>query len=83
MNSDDLKKPNDIVVNDVGVPSEHDFKVTEDDGTATPTVLDATPPSKTPVALVDQTNFLPTKQVIMVFMGLSVALACSFLDQTM
>lgn len=33
--------------------------------------------------LTDQTNFLPTRQVITVFMGLSVALACSFLDQTM
>ncbi|KIP12091.1 hypothetical protein PHLGIDRAFT_62405 [Phlebiopsis gigantea 11061_1 CR5-6] len=35
-----------------------------------------------PHGLTDQTNFLPTKQVIMVFLGLSVALACSFLDQT-
>ena len=39
-----------------------------------------TPP---PEGLEDQTNFLPTKQVIMVFMGLSIALACSMLDQTM
>ena len=36
-----------------------------------------------PHGLTDQTNFLPTRQVIMVFCGLSVALACSFLDQTM
>ena len=36
-----------------------------------------------PEALDDQTNFLPTRQVIMVFMGLSIALACSMLDQTM
>ncbi|GJE94802.1 MFS general substrate transporter [Phanerochaete sordida] len=35
-----------------------------------------------PLGLTDQTNFLPTKQVITVFLGLSVALACSFLDQT-
>lgn len=35
-----------------------------------------------PAGLTDQTNFLPTKQVITVFMGLSVALACAFLDQT-
>lgn len=33
--------------------------------------------------LTDQTNFLPTRQVIIVFSGLSVALACAFLDQTM
>ncbi|EIN07711.1 MFS general substrate transporter [Punctularia strigosozonata HHB-11173 SS5] len=32
--------------------------------------------------LTDQTNFLPARQVIAVFMGLSVALMCSFLDQT-
>ena len=38
---------------------------------------------QSPHGLTDQTNFLPTKQVIMVFLGLSVALACSFLDQTM
>ena len=36
-----------------------------------------------PYGLTDQTNFLPTRQVIMVFLGMSVALACSFLDQTM
>lgn len=33
--------------------------------------------------LQDQTNFLPTRQVIIVFLGLSVALACAFLEQTM
>ncbi|KIP08456.1 hypothetical protein PHLGIDRAFT_34950 [Phlebiopsis gigantea 11061_1 CR5-6] len=32
--------------------------------------------------LTDQTNFLPTRQVITVFCGLSIALACAFLDQT-
>ena len=36
-----------------------------------------------PHGLTDQTNFLPTRQVIIVFCGLSVALACAFLDQTM
>lgn len=36
-----------------------------------------------PEELEDQTNFLPTRQVIMVFLGLSIALACSMLDQTM
>ena len=41
------------------------------------------PTENVPHGLTDQTNFLPTKQVITVFMGLSVALACSFLDQTM
>ncbi|TIB74000.1 MFS general substrate transporter [Wallemia mellicola] len=30
----------------------------------------------------DQTNLLPTKQVILVFLGLSAALFCSLLDQT-
>ena len=33
--------------------------------------------------LEDQTAFLPAKQVIVVFLGLSVAVACSFLEQTM
>ena len=36
-----------------------------------------------PHGLTDQTNLLPTRQVIYIFMGLSVAQACSFLDQTM
>lgn len=40
-------------------------------------------PEAPPSGLTDQTNFLPTRQVITVFLGLSVALACSFLDQTM
>lgn len=43
-------------------------------------VLESSAP---PEGLDDQTNFLPTKQVIMVFLGLSIALACSMLDQTM
>ncbi|WVO13016.1 hypothetical protein L204_100625 [Cryptococcus depauperatus] len=34
------------------------------------------------VELQDQTNFLPTKQVIFVFCGLTCALFCSLLDQT-
>lgn len=42
-----------------------------------------TNPGCPPEGLEDQTNFLPTKQVVMVFMGLSIALACSMLDQTM
>ena len=33
--------------------------------------------------LQDQTNLLPTRQVILVFIGLCVALFCSLLDQTM
>lgn len=36
-----------------------------------------------PVELQDQTNLLPVKQVIVVFAGLSAALFCSLLDQTM
>lgn len=35
-----------------------------------------------PHGLADQTNFLPVKQLLGVFAGLSTALACSFLDQT-
>ncbi|KDQ58485.1 hypothetical protein JAAARDRAFT_34295 [Jaapia argillacea MUCL 33604] len=35
-----------------------------------------------PHGLADQTNFLPARQVIMVFLGLSVGLSCAFLDQT-
>ena len=35
------------------------------------------------VELQDQTNLLPTKQVILVFCGLTCALFCSLLDQTM
>ncbi|EPQ54241.1 MFS general substrate transporter [Gloeophyllum trabeum ATCC 11539] len=38
--------------------------------------------AKPPAELTDQTNFLPTRQVITVYLGLSVALACSFLEQT-
>ena len=41
------------------------------------------PETSAPEGLEDQTNFLPTKQVIMVFLGLSIALACAMLDQTM
>ena len=43
----------------------------------------SSPGEAPPSGLTDQTNFLPTRQVITVFLGLSVALACSFLDQTM
>ena len=35
------------------------------------------------VELQDQTNILPTRQIIMVMFGLSCALFCSLLDQTM
>jgi hypothetical protein len=38
---------------------------------------------KKEVVLQDQTNLLPTRQVIMVFVGLTAALFCSLLDQTM
>jgi hypothetical protein len=33
--------------------------------------------------LTDQTNFLPMRQVIYIFCGLSLGLGCTFLDQTM
>lgn len=46
-----------------------------------------TPPGKgkgrKEVELQDQTNLLPVRQVIVVFAGLSAALFCSLLDQTM
>jgi hypothetical protein len=38
---------------------------------------------KKQLELQDQTNLLPVKQVITVFVGLSMALFCSLLDQTM
>jgi hypothetical protein len=38
--------------------------------------------AKAPV-LQDQTNLLPVKQVILVFVGLTCALFCSLIDQTM
>lgn len=41
------------------------------------------PPGDGKFALQDQTNLLPMKQVIIVFVGLSCALFCSLLDQTM
>ncbi|KZT60557.1 MFS general substrate transporter [Calocera cornea HHB12733] len=42
-----------------------------------------TPSNEQTVVLQDQSNFLPTKQVIIVFLGLGIALMCSFLEQTM
>lgn len=50
----------------------------EDEKTSMKTVM--TPPHH---GLTDQTNFLPARQVFVIFCGLSVALACAFLDQTM
>lgn len=38
---------------------------------------------KKPVVLQDQTNLLPVRQVIFVFLGLTCAIFCSLLDQTM
>lgn len=53
-----------------------------DDGTtAAPTPESATE-HKVKVALQDQTNFLPKKQVILVFAGLSAALFVALLDQS-
>ncbi|KIP08458.1 hypothetical protein PHLGIDRAFT_377944 [Phlebiopsis gigantea 11061_1 CR5-6] len=49
----------------------------EDEKTSMKTVM--TPPHH---GLTDQTNFLPARQVFVIFCGLSVALACAFLDQT-
>jgi hypothetical protein len=61
----------------------HTMVVEDEEAAPTITAVDAIIEPKTTDDLADQTNFLPTKQVIMVFIGLSVALACSFLDQTM
>lgn len=44
---------------------------------------DASQPKKLEFELVDQTNLLPVKQVIVIFCGLNCALFCSLLDQTM
>lgn len=41
------------------------------------------PPTDDKTTLQDQTNILPMKQLILVFVGLSCALFCSLLDQTM
>ncbi len=59
----------------------HSMQITESDEK----VVDNVTPTKEepPQGITDQTHFLPTRQVITVFLGLSVALACSFLDQTM
>lgn len=62
------------------VTGEPSTPTNEKDGHLDQDVLDSSAP---PEGLDDQTNFLPTKQVIMVFLGLSIALACSMLDQTM
>jgi hypothetical protein len=43
----------------------------------------ATPPSDASRQLQDQTNLLPVRQVVFVFLGLSCALFVSLLDQTM
>lgn len=45
--------------------------------------LDKDGKKKKVVELQDQTNMLPVKQVIFVFLGLTCALFCSLLDQTM
>jgi len=44
---------------------------------------DPNAPKKDKYALQDQTNLLPVRQVIVIFMGLNCALFCSLLDQTM
>jgi hypothetical protein len=51
--------------------------------TAAPSLHESPQTGSLPDGLDDQTNFLPTKQVITVFFGLSFSLACAFLDQTM
>jgi hypothetical protein len=48
-----------------------------------PTSSTAVQESAPPPGLTDQTNFLPTRQVVTVFLGMTVAVMCSFLDQTM
>lgn len=39
-------------------------------------------PDPPAVELQDQTNFLPLKQLLIVFAGLSMAMGCSMLDQS-
>ena len=46
-------------------------------------VEEQTTPAKLSNGLDDQSAFLPTKTVLVVFIGLSIATACTFLEQTM
>ncbi|EST04492.1 Major facilitator superfamily [Kalmanozyma brasiliensis GHG001] len=52
------------------------------DGTTAAPTPETSTEHKVPVALSDQTNFLPKKQVILVFAGLSAALLVALLDQS-
>ncbi|GAK68325.1 MFS general substrate transporter [Moesziomyces antarcticus] len=61
--------------------SHDDHHHDDDDTTAAPTPESATE-HRVKVALQDQTNFLPRKQVILVFAGLSAALLVALLDQS-
>ncbi|KAJ3552656.1 hypothetical protein NM688_g4034 [Phlebia brevispora] len=86
MSQHSVDEPQDDAATVVSIPVNQDSMVgsptspaSETDVHVKETAADLTCP---PEELEDQTNFLPTKQVIMVFMGLSIALACSMLDQT-
>lgn len=61
--------------------SSHDHDHHDDGTTAAPTPENATE-HKVKAGLQDQTNFLPKKQVILVFAGLSAALLVALLDQS-
>jgi hypothetical protein len=62
---------------------QHDHTSTMVEIPAASTGLEVKSPVKTEPVFTDQTNFLPTRQVIAAFLGLAVALCLSFLDQTM
>jgi hypothetical protein len=66
------------------IPHSPSFQISSptDGKTDLEPVISGSPPTA-PHGLADQTNFLPVKQLLGVFAGLSTALACSFLDQTM
>lgn len=53
------------------------------DEEAGPGAEEQRPKEKKKFELQDQTNLLPVKQIMLIFMGLNCALFCSLLDQTM
>ena len=68
--------------------AKSDIKDLDHDGhgrqvSANPLPPTAAKPSNTRVELQDQTNFLPFRQLLLVFAGLSMAMGCPMLDQTM
>lgn len=65
---------------DLGDADEKDADLVEPPSPAPNSGSDGT--SKPGFSLQDQTNLLPARQLLLVFSGLSMAMACSMLDQT-